>query len=864
MPLSFTPSRGEWVFRDSTGAFNFFPILSSISITQSNPDDVAVCSFDVEDRASTITFQNEDKIWVKFGEARVFAGHVKNCGYDQLSEVGPRIWHIEAQDYTAKLEDSVITYRKKRRREKVARRIRWILSYLDYPMDRDLSDLPDAYIEKSEYHTMTVREALDQVCEVLRLHYDVDFDNDEDGEPTIRFWRNGYATGAFDLNNDDPDYATSFPYREFKLSSDSVELANAIFVEPEKKRHSTWVKDTASIAVYGRQERAITDESLHNKTQAQNAGERALDANDLPIVEGSLVCHEPGLLAGTRVNIKNALWGVDEGFIITSVEISAMDPHDENSEAWLKSAISFRNRRKRKATGRDSGNKNSRRRHRRVGDVKHYVLDDFSDRTVEPPSHSAGDTWATSGVGVGAYVGEDKDGVAQPFFYGTSEIEIGSWVGWEYRTYTDPENPCDGTYPQYVGWREQERWTEWTVPAHPANMAGATVTVSVGLQGSGSGVGYPNGFDVRVSSVEPSDSRSGGVVGFCQGGGSATVFIPGSAIPDEGQTLYVGLTPRWSANFGQYVCQYNLPKRTGAENSGRGNANFGDMQWRVWDDANNDDIGSTHHDEEMPFTGPWPWTKVGEEGNPVVEVTGGCFKVTGGGVGYALLGPREDEDVEWGPWSDFDCSPDFKFKLANNGALTDGGDRHLEITIVGQNEKAIVRVHFGDSEHAAGVSARSPANEDFAAKAIVEDTFYRLRVDTRAGYVRAKVWEASERMPTEWDVEVETTETEDDGDRLVWWARAFSDAGDMEIQICRILIAGMAFSGERVVKELIGYSDRSTNSFPTSHQFDRGSLKAHLDGFTVDPAQEYPDRARFRTGRKPARRVPVRATYTVD
>jgi hypothetical protein len=113
------PSRGAWRFTNITREFDFWPTLDSISIATVHPDAVAALSCRVVDADGSLTFGVEDEVVVTFRDERIWAGQLRSVGADQVSEVGPRAWDLEGQDYTAKLDDSVITGRGERPRESV-------------------------------------------------------------------------------------------------------------------------------------------------------------------------------------------------------------------------------------------------------------------------------------------------------------------------------------------------------------------------------------------------------------------------------------------------------------------------------------------------------------------------------------------------------------------------------------------------------------------------------------------------------------------------------------------------------------------------------------------------------------------------
>ena len=143
--------------------------------------------------------------------------------------------------------------------------------------------MPDVFVEKRNFYGASIEEALQSTADEARLFFYVDFDQNADGKPTVHVFRNEAIAAPFAMDNE-PDYSTTYPFREFKRERDSVELATAVLVEPKNRKDSKWSKDTGSIALYGRQERFISDFDLKGTTQATNVGERALAQYDTPQV----------------------------------------------------------------------------------------------------------------------------------------------------------------------------------------------------------------------------------------------------------------------------------------------------------------------------------------------------------------------------------------------------------------------------------------------------------------------------------------------------------------------------------------------------------------------------------------------------
>lgn len=335
------PTRVTWQFRNVSQDEDFWPLLDSIEIQDTNQQDVATFSCEVVDPDLAITIEDEDEVWVKADGVKVFGGRIKTLTTAYRSEVGPRTYQLEAQDFTARLDDSVIDHPKSRATESADDRLAWILTFLNFSITTGGVNLPAEDAEKGDFDGMTVREALDSLADELRLSYYVDYEKD------LHMFRTETVTAPFLLDNDAPDYATAFPFREWDgETQDSVELANATLVMGDKRR--AWVESAGSIATWGRQERSLQDSELVTTSQIQNAGLRANAENDQPVIEGHFVCHEPGLQAGMTIHLTAAEWPdiTDAVRILTEVSITAVDPLDDEGLAYLRTEVTYSDRRR--------------------------------------------------------------------------------------------------------------------------------------------------------------------------------------------------------------------------------------------------------------------------------------------------------------------------------------------------------------------------------------------------------------------------------------------------------------------------------------------------------------------------------------
>ena len=874
------PTRGAWLFRNVDRAFDFWPTLESISITQEYPDMTAALSCRVVDQDQGYLFVAEDEVRVTFAGERIWAGHLKTVTEDRDEETGPRAWALEGQDYTAKLGDAIVRRRKKRKKEKALRRVKWLLRQMERHgiwtlVGRDLSHIPDEFIEAYDYFGASVEEGLAHVADELRMHHFIDLDN------VFQMYRQDTVAAPFALDNDAPDYALSFPFREYSRAEDTVDLANAILVEPEKRKHSRWSRDTTSIAAYGRQERFISDSNLHRPQQALNVGARTLADSKDPEVEGSLVCWEPGIWGGMTAHVTEALWDRDENVFVTNVDIAAVDPHDEEGGAYLKSTLTFSDKRRRRRRsghhdrGRDrSINKNTRRRPGSTADVDPYPIDTFQ-RTVAPPTWEASGDPMVIGDAQAAVYRVDAHGVDQGFTFGIPPAgRVGSYVGEWYLPHTDPDNPCAGVLNHFAGWHDQEVWWPITIGAHPADAAGILVTVSAyanvpGNGGTNGGVARDAGFDLVTQMAQPTETWQGVPVGHVVGTDvDTTLLVPLGNVPAAGGTLWLGLRAGWRCEYGATQCGWVWPYASGFGNSGRGTAHTPAATWAVYTDAGGDMGSIAVFPSDAPWDGGNAWRPAGIEGSPVFGVDGSAYYVTAeapSGRGIYVVGEREDEDEPRGPWSDTSWAVEVTFSVDALGDTGADGQRSIEIITTGEGERVVGTVHLGDSVRAPGVSVGGPSTTDYAAKSLTDTDHWRALFDSRSGKMRGKVWKVTAGEPAAWDVEVPMSETEDDGDRVSLWIRCGNGEGESQtVKVYRIRALDDARDGKRVVREWLGYASGVTNEFKTNHPFRAGTLRAFVNGIGVPPSWEDGDATSFRLDFHPTAHSAIRATYIAD
>ena len=274
------------------------------------------------------------------------------------------------------------------------------------------------------------------------------------------------------------------------------------------------------------------------------------------------------------------------------------------------------------------------------------------------------------------------------------------------------------------------------------------------------------------------------------------------------------------------------------------------VTWQAWD-SSAADLGSVPAGGKAPWEGGNAYIDAGSEGQGDAWGMDGDFFLsanTPSGKGIYVVGHREDDDEPDGPWSDMAWAHELHFTLDAHGSLTDAGTRSIESTTTGEGESAIGRVHLGDADHALTLDERWVA-----------------KFDTRSGlYVRGKLWKQSDGEPAQWDVQALLSETEDALDRWTLWLRAGNDASAQGIRVHKTRAFAGASSGQRIVKEWIGYAGGTDKRFPTAHQYRENTLRAYVNGIGVAPDYQDGANATFGLDFWPTTRSAIRATYIVD
>jgi hypothetical protein len=850
------PSRGEWHFRNVTQDVPFWPLLDSISISQTHPDGIAVLSCTVRDPSGTdFDFDDDDEVRVTFRGERIWAGNVRARTRTQMTDrAGPRTWELVGQDYTARLDDDVIGSDTEQPRESITARVTWILSHLgNFPgMTTDNVDLPAEQVEPASYGGMTVREALDSVADEMDLHYYVDFTKD------LHMFRSEVIDAPFGLDDDAPDYSTTFPYSDFRRERDTMELTNAVKVIG--RRHTRTVTDDASIAAYGRQESIIVDDSLRTLEQVLAAGRRRLNQLAEPIEDGGLTCWEPGIQAGMRIAVVNAMWSIDTNFIVTGVEMTAVDPHDDADEALLRTEVRFTDRRR---TGRFPGAGRNRKADKKGAEASVATSTGTCCDPVptddEPLNEFGGDA-----TGPPTSLGSASSAEVS-FSEGTTQVEValptGSAVAGRFLVMCLAWDQAGALDVAAVLAALDEPWEAVGSPATSGDVAsqwfyrrldGTEPYASVGLVFD-LDPGTETSVDVAAvvellddvhadDDVDADDAASADPPSLAQSGGygagdhvrhyaavltdgGAVTSGPGGAYSSIGEDAGVGLVLRADAADGTNDAEDpDAFTASGALTAwtvrvrGAASAGFGSIApGPTWEGGNEFQDASPDAPD---------WAVVGDD---LVVTSDEAGKVL---TYYAAGAPDLPSSLD-----DWTISVDFTIEEA--GIPSDPGLRYLGVGVVVAGRHVSFEARLGDDDFAEGVAIRGDS-VDFAAEAMAGEMRLKGMFDGES--LHAKLWPVGDPEPG-WMVTLPLEDWSTDGtygEDVIEVTVALGNDGPpaQVLTVSPLVIGGGAQHGEAVAWHSVGRGDGVTVTFDTRYAYVPTTLQVRVDGQSVVPASK--------------------------
>ena len=308
-----------WEFENVTRDFIYKPSVQSLSISNAQPCQLALLTARIQADAA-FTFAEHDEMKARFNSVLLHAGHVSE--YDRLGTGQfPRTYQLTVQDYTARLKRDVIDVNRKVA-ETVTARVLWILSHSTQGYTTTGVATINDEVDPLDTAGMTVPEALAATAGEIGASYFVNFAKD------VQFFVTPTAGAApFALRStDSPSYVAGDPQMsDFDIKTDAEPQANAYLVRGDGVK--VWRTDDPSIATHGRIEAPINDPNIKTLRRARRRGDAALIHTKDPVVTGSAVVTEPGLLPMQTVRVDaRTNWTVNADMIVQSTAIGYLSP----------------------------------------------------------------------------------------------------------------------------------------------------------------------------------------------------------------------------------------------------------------------------------------------------------------------------------------------------------------------------------------------------------------------------------------------------------------------------------------------------------------------------------------------------------
>jgi hypothetical protein len=601
------------------------------------------------------------------------------------------------------------------------------------------------------------------------------------------------------------------------------------------------------------------DDTLRTAEQVRAAGRRRLLQLAEPIVDGSLVCWEPGLHAGMRVGIVNDLWGIDSNFIVTGVEVSAVDPHDDDDKALLRSEVRFTDRRR---VGRFPG----AGRHKKSGNKKDTETATDVGTCCNPVGIGEETlTEATEEAITGVVATPSAGTVVPPVVYETGDmvlIQSGfispSNIIHDYLEITDPVMTTLSSI--QTGRRHGKVWrrsitgsepSSWTVALNGSTAPDAEKWTWWVVRGPVLGNGVVQGDD-DASAFDPTSTATPDDLDLSYSDTSLIVqpFWQWESIDDEGYVSTAGISSGtivasasvdgggdhgelWMA-LSHGPLQATDPATFGTWSLVQ--PNVAHAQGIVIRTGEGYPYGSA---SEVTVTvlpvGPWEGGNVGVDMSfdpPAVSVDAGDLVLTSDETGkdyWLQFNGPPDMPTEL---DDFTLTVPFELDVA--GSLSDPNERYVGVYLIIAGQQVEFYARLGDAVRPQGVLI-SAAGLTFVAKDITEGAQSYLKMRLSAGVAYAKMWSGTE--PSAWDVTTSDLEPNPDEDFFALTVMLGNDgAPAQELRISPLLVSGGALAGEAVDWHIVGYGDGSETTFETPYAYDELSLQVRVDSQVLQGA----------------------------
>ena len=251
-----------------------------------------------------------DEIEIWDGVVKIFGGQIINFNVSVKGKIVT--YEIQGKDWTDLLDGLLVaeTYESKTVNE--------IITDLQskYATTFDISNVNClTNIEAIYFDNKPMSKCLDDLAEIARYHWFVDADK------KIYFFAEGTILSPFDITDDNGNVISE----NLEITEDYGQIKNRINIEGGTVA-KIQVYDSVSIASYGEHEVLIRDNTLTSIAEATQKANAVLASYKDPIRNGRFITYSAGLVSGQKININSSLRGINQDFIIQSVNFKILTP----------------------------------------------------------------------------------------------------------------------------------------------------------------------------------------------------------------------------------------------------------------------------------------------------------------------------------------------------------------------------------------------------------------------------------------------------------------------------------------------------------------------------------------------------------
>jgi hypothetical protein len=317
-----------YVLTDTTTAVNLSleTDAPSLTIMHRAYAETSRLSARILDELSAITILTEHEISLTDGGVLAFAGYVRSRTRTDRGVSGERVYEIECQDYTTALGDDVCDTAAAVRpaAESDKTRIAALgtafgsrgIVYSGTPVVQLKASMP-----AFDYTGLNLHQCLTAICKVTGGSFYVGFDKQ------LHYFNSEAISAPFGLS-DAPNGTTTFGYDQFRLTDDSAQYVNAVFVTGTGiSGWRTGGATVASLRAAGTlRAMSVNDPEVVDATTLNAVGDAILAQYGTTLLPASLVTYTPGLRAGQNVQVTHAGWGISAvTYRIAAIEARAVD-----------------------------------------------------------------------------------------------------------------------------------------------------------------------------------------------------------------------------------------------------------------------------------------------------------------------------------------------------------------------------------------------------------------------------------------------------------------------------------------------------------------------------------------------------------